>query len=158
MLKFAYLSGAQKKCVVALLDHTPALKKKGQITLAEITTITQELAAGRDAGGVKIGYPNWLMKANKIERGLYELPIPTADELKAYRKDEKTPAPKQVVAKKVKVAKVKTVTKAAPVAETDSDEDTIAGSRLVRAIEEAYDDSEDDEDFNAILRENGITV
>ena len=161
MLKFAYLSMSQKKAIVAILDHSPALSKVGKITLAEITSITQELAAARATGGVKIGYPNWLMKANKIDRGVYQLPVPTLDELNAYHTASgKSPSAKK--AAPVKVIKVKkTVKKASAPVQEGEEVDNVRGSRLVAAIEEgdAMDDYDsDEEEFNAILRENGITV
>ena len=87
MLKFADLTMAQKKCVVALIEAQPSLKKTGKISLKEVVAITQDLASKRGSGGVKIGYPNWLFKANKIERGVYQLPVPTAAELSQYTKD-----------------------------------------------------------------------
>jgi len=159
MLKFTALSMSQKKCVVALIEHTPELKKTGRITLKEVVAITQDLAAKRDAGGVKIGYPNWLFKANKVEKGIYQLPLPTDFDLSEYTK-ALTQTAKSKVVKAKKVAKVvapkvvaKKVTK--PAAETDED---IQGSRLARIIEDSEYIDEDVEDFNQILRENGIEV
>ena len=163
MLKFADLSMAQKKCVVALIEADATLKKTGKITLKEVSTITQDLAAKRSQGATKIGYPNWLFKANKIEKGLYQLPLPTAKELSAYQqavesKANPVKAAKVKVAKLAKVKAVKAQAKAKPVkAETDEDED-ISGSRLNRIIAESEPFDQDVEDFNAILRENGIEV
>lgn len=151
MLKFATLTMSQKKCVVALIEHTPALKKTGRITLKEVVAITQDLAAKRDAGGVKIGYPNWLFKANKVEKGVYQLPVPTAQELSDFAADSQ---PKAKVAK-VKAVKAKTpkVTAKKTAVTKDADE-----SRLQRIIEESEFIDEDVEDFNQILRDNGIEV
>lgn len=161
MLKFADLSMAQKKCVVALIEADSSLKKTGQITLKQVTTITQDLASKRDAGATKIGYPNWLFKTNKIEKGLYQLPVPTAKELSDYQQavEAKANPVKAAKAKVAKLAKVK-VAKAkvkAVQAETDDEED-ISGSRLNRIIDESEPFDQDVEDFNAILRENGIEV
>lgn len=151
MLKFAALTMSQKKCVVALIEHTPELTKTGRITLKEVVAITQDLAAKRSAGGVKIGYPNWLFKANKIEKGVYQLPVPTAQELSDFAADSQ---PKAKVAK-VKVVKAKTpkVTAKKTAVTKDADE-----SRLQRIIEESEFVDEDVEDFNQILRDNGIEV
>jgi hypothetical protein len=165
MLKFSALSLAQKKCVVALIEHTPALKKTGQITLKEVTSITQDLAQMREQGAMKIGYPNWLFKANKIEKGLYQLPVPTAAELSAYQQemDAKLNPVKKAKAKVAKLAQAKVV-KVKPVkvkkvaAKATEDESDISGSRLNRIIEESAEYDQDVEDFNAILRENGIEV
>jgi hypothetical protein len=158
MLKFADLSMAQKKCVVALIEADTTLTKTGKITLKQVSTITQDLASKRDKGAVKIGYPNWLFKTNKLEKGLYQLPLPTAKELSAYQQavESKANPVKAAKVKVAKLAKVKAV-KAKVKAETTEDED-IAGSRLNRIIAESEPFDQDVEDFNAILRENGIEV
>lgn len=161
MLKFADLSMAQKKCVVALIEADASLTKTGKITLKQVSSITQDLAANRDKGAVKIGYPNWLFKANKLEKGLYQLPLPTAKELSVYQQavESKANPVKAAKVKVAKLAKVKTIkakVKAQPVAQSE-DED-ISGSRLDRIIAESEPFDQDVEDFNAILRENGIEV
>lgn len=161
MLKFASLSMSQKKCVVALIEHTPELKKTGRITLKEVTAITQDLAAKRDAGGVKIGYPNWLFKSNKVEKGVYQLPVPTEQELSDYVQASVKPAKAAKVAapKVAKVKAPKTVAKKVtkPVV-AENDEAEVTGSRLARIIEDSEYVDEDVEDFNQILRDNGIEV
>jgi hypothetical protein len=154
MLKFASLSLSQKKCVVALIEANPSLKKDGKISLKEVVSITQDLASKRASGAPKIGYPNWLFKSNKVERGLYQLPLPTEKELSDYTQSSSQPtAVKQKVAK-VKTAKVKTTAK------TTQDKATTAleKSRLQSIIDDSVAHDEDVEDFNAILRENGIEV
>ena len=162
MLKFADLSMAQKKCVVALIEADATLSKTGKITLKQVSAITQDLASKRDKGAVKIGYPNWLFKSNKLEKGLYQLPLPTAKELSAYQqavesKANPVKAAKVKVAKLAKVKAVKATVKAKSVAKNTEDED-ISGSRLDRIIAESEPFDQDVEDFNAILRENGIEV
>jgi hypothetical protein len=151
MLKFANLTLSQQKCVVALIEHTPSLTKDGRITLKEVVAITQELAAKRTAGGVKIGYPNWLFKSNKVEKGVYQLPVPTAQELSDFA---------QASAPKTKVAKVKTVKVKTPkvTAKSAVTKDTDSDSRLQRIIGDSEFVDEDVEDFNQILRDNGIEV
>ena len=151
MLKFANLTLSQQKCVVALIEHTPSLTKDGRITLKEVVAITQDLAEKRTAGGVKIGYPNWLFKANKVEKGVYQLPVPTAQELSDFA---------QASAPKAKVAKVKTVKVKSPkVTSTKTAVTQDNGeSRLQRIIDESEYVDEDVEDFNQILRDNGIEI
>ena len=151
MLKFANLTLSQQKCVVALIEHTPSLTKDGRITLKEVVAITQDLAEKRTAGGVKIGYPNWLFKANKVEKGVYQLPVPTAQELSDFA---------QASAPKAKVAKVKTVKVKSPkVTSTKTAVTQDNGeSRLQRIIDESEYIDEDVEDFNDILRANGIEI
>jgi len=133
MLKFNDLSKSQKKCIIALIEANPALKTTGKISLKEVVAITQDLAAKRTAGAPKIGYPNWLFKHNKIERGMYELPLPTEQDLSDYA---------QGSVKQPKVSKSKAA----------------AATRLEKIIESSPVHTQDVEDFNAILRENGITV
>jgi hypothetical protein len=156
MLKFTALSASQKKCVIALIEHTPALKQTGRITLKEVVAITQDLASQRDAGGVKIGYPNWLFKSNKVEKGIYQLPLPTEHDLSDYAKASVKPAKVNKVAKAL--AKVKAVKAATTKKSIVSDKADISGSRLSRIIEESSYVDDDVEDFNQILRENGIEV
>ena len=156
MLKFNALSNSQKKCVVALIEHSPALKKTGRITLKEVVAITQDLASQRDAGGVKIGYPNWLFKSNKVEKGIYQLPLPTEHDLSDYAKSSIKPAKVNKVAKAL--AKVKAVKVATTKKSIASDEEVVSGSRLARIVDQSSYVDEDVEDFNQILRDNGIEV
>jgi hypothetical protein len=152
MLKFADLSMAQKKCVVALIEAQPSLKKNGKISLKEVVSITQDLASKRTAGAPKIGYPNWLFKTNKVERGMYELPVPTATELSQYTKDLTSKPASSKIFKNKKVVKVKTakvVTSTTDLSET---------TRLEKIINDSVEVDADVEDFNQILRENGIEV
>jgi hypothetical protein len=152
MLKFADLSMAQKKCVVALIEAQPSFKKNGKISLKEVVSITQDLAAKRSAGAPKIGYPNWLFKTNKVERGMYQLPVPTAAELSQYTKDLTSKPASSKIVKNKKVVKVKA---AKPVASTTNLSET---SRLEKIINDSVEVDADVEDFNQILRENGIEV
>lgn len=149
MLKFADLSLSQKKCVVSFIEHTPSLKKSGRISLKEVIAIHEDLLKKRAKGGMKTGYPNWLFKSNKVQRGVYALPVPTEAELSAYTK--------QLTSKTVKVAKPKVVKvkqpKAVKTVTTTTDQ-----TRLEKLIEESDVVDQDVEDFNQILRENGIPV
>lgn len=150
MLKFADLSMAQKKCVVALIEAQPSLKKTGKISLKEVVAITQDLASKRTAGAVKIGYPNWLFKTNKVERGVYQLPVPTEAELSKYAKDLTNKPTSSKIVKNKKVVKVTSKVKPS----TDLSETT----RLEKIINDSVEVDQDTEDFNQILRENGIEV
>ena len=154
MLKFADLSLSQKKCVIALIEAQPSLKKNGKISLKEVVTITQDLATKRASGAPKIGYPNWLFKSNKVERGLYQLPVPTDKELSDYAQNSVKPTAVKQKIVKVKTAKVKTVAKKT----TQKADPALEKSRLQSIIDDSVAHDEDVEDFNAILRENGIEV
>ena len=166
MLKFSALTLAQKRFVVAAIESNSAYSKNPQITLKECSALYDAIRATRSGSkGEKIGYPNWLFANNKIERGVYQLPIPTAAELSAYQQelDAKLNPVKKAKAKVAKLAKAKVV-KTKPVkAKTvtvseDESEVEISGSRLNRIIEESAEYDQEVEDFNAILRENGIEV
>jgi hypothetical protein len=162
MLKFANLSLSQKRFVVSVLESNPQYKKAPQITLKECAAIYYTLRDQRTgAKGEKIGYPNWLFNKNKVERGVYQLPVPTEAELSAYAKelaDKQTPKVVKAKAKVVKLAKAKTVKVAAPAKVSAQKEDKMELSRLQKIIDESMEVDGDTEDFNAILRENGIQV
>lgn len=163
MLKFADLTLSQKRFVVALLEANPGYKKDPQITLKECAAFYYEMRDARTgAKGEKIGYPNWLFNKNKVERGVYQLPVPNATELSAFAKEVAAKAAPKATAKAVKATKTKVVNvkakapakaKAAPVAEK-----TLEGSRLQNIIDESVSMDDEVEDFNQILRDNGIEV
>jgi hypothetical protein len=162
MLKFANLSLSQKRFVVSVIESNPQYKKAPQITLKECAAIYYTLRDQRTGSkGEKIGYPNWLFNKNKVERGVYQLPVPTEAELSAYAKElavKQTPKVVQAKAKVAKLAKAKTVKVAAPAKAAEQKEDKMELSRLQKIIDESMDVDSDTEDFNAILRENGIQV
>jgi hypothetical protein len=159
MLKFANLTLSQKRFVVAVIESNKQYKKDPQITLKECAAIYYSIRDQRTgAKGEKIGYPNWLFNKNKIERGVYQLPIPTETELSAYAKElaeKNTPKVAKAKAKVAKLAKAKTVKVKAPAV---AKEDKMEVSRLQKIVDESVEFDDDTEDFNAILRENGITV
>jgi hypothetical protein len=161
MLKFTNLSLAQKRFVVAVLESNPQYKKAPQITLKECAAIYYTLRDQRTGSkGEKIGYPNWLFNKNKVERGVYQLPVPTDADLSAYSKelaDKQTPKVAKAKAKVAKLQKAKTV-KVKTVKPAEAQEEAMETSRLQKIIDESVEVDEDVEDFNAILRENGIQV
>jgi len=160
MLKFSDLSMSQKKMVVAYVEYNPALKTSGQITLKEVNSIAKGLAENRASGGVKVGYPNWLFATNKLDRGVYEFPVPTSAELSQYAKDSASKPAKVAVAKtpKAKVVKTAKVAKVAKAPKAKVTAPAVNKNRLIDAIGESEVYDEDVEDFNAILRANGIEV
>ncbi len=168
MLKFSTLTLAQKRFVVAAIESNAAYKKNPQITLKECSALYDAIRATRSGSkGEKIGYPNWLFANNKIERGVYQLPIPTDAELSKYQQelDAKLNPVKKAKAKVAKLQQAKVVKtkpvkaqKVAPAVTEDESEVEISGSRLNRIIAESEPFDADVEDFNQILRENGIEV
>jgi len=163
MLKFANLSLAQKRFVVSVLEFNPQYKKDPQITLKECAAIYYSLRDQRTgAKNEKIGYPNWLFNKNKVERGVYQLPVPTDAELSAYTKElaDKMTAPvAKAKAKVAKLSKAKTVkVKSTPAAKAAKKEVALEKSRLQSVIDDSEVVDYETEDFNEILRENGIEV
>ena len=161
MKKFADLSKAQKQFCVRILDVCPQYRKQKDLTWKELLAGYFLLKDQRKQTGEKIGFPMWLQKTNIVGRGTYQMPWPTDKELSDYVAAKTAPkaAVKQPKVAKVKVAKVKatkTVAKskpAAPVADTD-----LGKSRLQSIIDDSVSHDADEEDFNQILRENGIEV
>lgn len=157
MLKFNALSLSQKRFVVAVIESNPQYQKDPQITLKECAAIYYTLRDQRTGSkGEKIGYPNWLFNKNKVERGVYQLPVPTATELSAFAKEIAAAQTAPVAKAKAKVAKLQKA-KTVKVKTPAKNEEQIEMSRLQRIIDESVIE-DDTEDFNAILRENGITV
>jgi hypothetical protein len=162
MLKFTALSLAQKRFVVAVLNHDAQYKQTGRITLKECASIYNTLRDQRTgSSGEKIGYPNWLFNANKIERGVYQLPLPTEADMTYFEKqlaEKQTPKVAKAKAKVAKLQQTKTVKvkKAKPASEAK--QEAMETSRLQKIIDDSVDMSDDVEDFNAILRANGIEV
>ena len=161
MLKFADLSFSQKKFVVSVVENFPTFKKDSNITLKQVVEMTQEWAKNRDNGAPKVGYPNWMFKANKLDKGVYQLPVPTNAELGAYVEEAEAKA-NPVKKARAKVAKLqnakKVMVNTATVAigeELSEDE-----SRLQAIIgeDDEYDLSLSDDEFNSILHEVGIDV
>ena len=159
MLKFADLTLSQKRFVVALLEANSQYKKDPKITLKECAAFYYEMRDQRTgAKGEKIGYPNWLFNKNKVERGVYQIPVPTAAELTAFTKELAAKQAPKATAKaakvaKAKVVKVKPLKVAAPAAEK-----TLEGTRLQKVIDESVSMDDEVEDFTQILRDTGIEV
>lgn len=143
MKKFADLSKAQKTFVVRFMEVYPELRSK-TVTYKDLLHGFELLKAQRATTGEKLGFPLWLQKTNLVGRGTYEFPYATAAELSDFAKAKS--APKVSAVKQPKVKAVKAV-------KTPAD-----ANRLQRIVNESIAHDEDVEDFNAILRENGITV
>lgn len=162
MLKFANLTLSQKRFVVSVLETNKQYKKDGRITLKECASIYYTLRDQRTgAKNEKIGYPNWLFNKNKVERGVYQLPLPTDADMTAYSKelaDKQTPKVTKAKVKVAKLAKAKTVKVKAPKQVEAQKTDAVESSRLQKIIDDSISVDDDVEDFNAILKENGIEV
>jgi hypothetical protein len=157
MLKFANLTLSQKKFVVSVIENHSEYKTDPVITLKKCAEIYYEMKDQRQAGGLKVGYPNWLFKANKIERGLYQLPVPSDSELSSYAEElEAKSNPVKAAKKRVeKLQKAKVITAKMDDVELSDDE-----ARLQSIIDESleYDVDFSDDDFNNVLAEAGIEI
>jgi hypothetical protein len=161
MLKFNALSLSQKRFVVSVLESNPQYRKDPKITLKECAAIYYTMRDQRTGQkGEKIGYPNWLFNKNKVDRGVYQLPVPTDAELSAYAKEiELKVSPVKVAKAKVaKLAKAKVIKASKVIDDVAAREEKVAIGRLQSIIDESVEFDDGDEDFDAILRENGIDV
>ena len=161
MLIFNALSLSQKRFVVSVLESNPQYRKDPKITLKECAAIYYTMRDQRTGQkGEKIGYPNWLFNKNKVDRGVYQLPVPTDAELSAYAKEiELKVSPVKVAKAKVaKLAKAKVIKASKVIDDVAAREEKVAIGRLQSIIDESVEFDDGDEDFDAILRENGIDV
>ena len=83
-MKFANLTKAQKRFIVAAITHNPALAKQKEVTRAEILEVYWALRDARTGNEPKVGLPNWLMNNAKTGRGAYVFPAPTEAQLIEY--------------------------------------------------------------------------
>ena len=154
MLKFNQLTLSQKRFVVAVLEGYPQFREDPVITLKQCASIYYDLKDKRQGmKGEKVGYPNWLFKANKLDRGQYKLPVPTADELMAYGNEASAKA------NPVRAAKAKVISLSKTAVETQvqlSDDE----QRLQNIIDESleYEDWDAVSDFDSICAEAGINI
>ena len=75
-MNYANLTKTQKRCIDAFIRLTPELANATSISRAEVEKLFFELYEARKTGGEKIGYPMWLIKGDKVERGKYVFPAP----------------------------------------------------------------------------------
>jgi hypothetical protein len=158
MLKFSDLSVSQKRFVVAFVNELPHVKEDPHVSLKECAAVYYGLRDQRTGvRGEKIGYPNWLFASNKVERGIYQLPVPTDAEVTAFTQElaQATPVAK-AKAKVAKLAKTKTVKAKATKAPTATKSMDI--SRLENIVNSAAVHDQDVAEFEDILRANGIEV
>jgi hypothetical protein len=145
MLKFADLTKSQKTFVVRTLELFPEYRSEKTLGAKQIHASYFKMKDERGSTGEKLGYPNWLQSNNRVGRGQYQMPWPSDSELSAFAQG----SVKQPKVKAVKVVKTKKV-------HSTQDQDSM--SRLQKIVEESPVYDEDVEDFNQILRENGIEV
>jgi hypothetical protein len=75
-MNYSQLSKAQKRCIDAFVNIRPDLATAESISRTDIEEIFWILHSEREHGGEKIGYPMWLVKGDKVSRGMYKFPAP----------------------------------------------------------------------------------
>lgn len=83
-LTYADLNATQKKWIDAVVECDPSLKTANSISRKNIEKLHAQLMEKRETGGVKIGWPNWLVRGEKIDRANYPFPGPEATPLTAF--------------------------------------------------------------------------
>ena len=83
VMQFKELKPTQKQYIIELMKQFNHTQK--DITLGQIKTYHQMMLYRREEGGLKLGYPNWLIVAkNKVSKSVYGFPIPTESEMDDY--------------------------------------------------------------------------
>jgi len=75
-MNYTDLSPVQKRVVDAYIALRPELANANSITRPEVEDLHATLLKARADGGDKIGYPQWLVKGEKLSRGAYVFPAP----------------------------------------------------------------------------------
>jgi len=80
-MNYSELNKTQVRCIDAYISLRPELSAQPTITRPEVEELHSKLYAERANGGLKIGYPMWLVKNDKLGRGIYEFPAPELDSI-----------------------------------------------------------------------------
>lgn len=80
-LKYADLNKTQKRIVDALVQHDPTLATANTITRKHLEKLHWKMMDERSTGGPKLGWPNWMVRGEKIDRATYPFPGPQAEPL-----------------------------------------------------------------------------
>lgn len=107
-MNYSELNKTQKRCIDAYISIRPELANQSTITRPEVEALHAKLFAERENGGAKIGYPMWLVKGDKLGRGMYDFPAPGLDSVPDLEKSKpvKSKTSKTVEAKQEAQAKV----------------------------------------------------
>ena len=84
MMKFISLKDTQKLYVVTIMEKFG--HDSDEITLKQMDEYHFKLYNEREKGGIKIGYPKWLVNpGNKLAKSVYGFPTPNEDELDDFK-------------------------------------------------------------------------
>lgn len=75
-MNYSTLSKTQRRVVDAFVELNPSLASADSISRQEVERLFFILFEGRKDGGPKIGYPMWLVKGDRVGRGVYKFPAP----------------------------------------------------------------------------------
>lgn len=139
MKTFADLSKAQKNFVSRVLDVCPQFIEQKDLAWKQLLEAYFLLKEQRSVTGEKLGFPMWLQKTNIVSSGTYQMPWPSVEERADWIASINAP----------KVAVVKAPKKTSAQA---------TNARLQKIVDASPVHDADVEDFNAILRANGIEV
>jgi hypothetical protein len=78
-MNYTDLSSTQKRVVDEMIKINPLLATHSTITRVEVEDCWFEMQRRRALGGPKIGYPSWLLKGEKVSRGVYKWPSPNSN-------------------------------------------------------------------------------
>jgi len=79
-MNYAKLTKVQKRCIDAFVKLAPELETAESISRTQVEELFAILYNERAHGGEKIGYPMWLIKGEKVGRGMYKFPAPALAE------------------------------------------------------------------------------
>jgi hypothetical protein len=97
-MNYSELNKTQRRCIDAYIKLRPELSNQSTITRPEVEELHARLFAERANGGQKIGYPMWLVKGDKLGRGVYEFPAPELDSAPILEKAKPVKSKTQVKA------------------------------------------------------------
>lgn len=102
-MNYSNLTKVQKRCIDAFVKLRPELATAETISRTEVEELFFKLHAERTNGGEKIGYPMWLVKGEKVSRGVYKFPAPSlADSSETSTKVVKAKASKSAAIQSAK--------------------------------------------------------
>lgn len=75
-MNYSTLTKTQRRVIDAFVELNPALASSETISRQEVERLFFILFENRKDGGPKIGYPMWLVKGERVGRGVYAFPAP----------------------------------------------------------------------------------
>ena len=90
MYSFIELKESQKRYILTIMERFDHIDH--EISLKDLAQYHGVMMNERDQTGLKLGYPNWLIvKENKVRKSVYNLPIPTQEEIEDFNNGNTKP-------------------------------------------------------------------